>query len=130
MSYLNSNINQNQNNNINKQQSENENYLEEEDDFKNDINDSANYLTFAKNEEIKKEPIYIMTIELEKERSDIIQIFNDSNPEDLAFEFCKKNNLNLKAMGFLSGEIEKLLNKFTLHRKINIKYFYQFLFTI
>lgn len=122
MNYLNKTNNKN---NLYKKQvnhyNENPENYEEEDDFKNDINDdSGNYLTFAKNEENKKEPIYIMTIELERERSDIIQIFNDSSPDDLAFEFCKKNNLNLKAMGFLSSEIEKLLNKFTLNRMFNL----------
>mgnify|MGYP000921512807 CR=1 FL=1 len=115
-------------NNQNNQNKNQENFEEEEDDFKNDINenynnenddkDSGNYITFKnENEKIKRErePIYIMTIELEKERSDIIQIYNDSSPEDLAFEFCKKNNLNLKAMGYLISEIEKLVNKFNLY---------------
>jgi hypothetical protein len=150
--YNNNNINnhyQNQNHYNNQNQ---ENFELDDNDFKKDINDydeqnnSANYLTFKNENEEKekeakkekgtekekeKEPIYIMTIELEKERSDIIQIFNDSSPEDLAFEFCKKNNLNFKAMGYLVSEIDKLVNKFTLYRKLNyFNLLYLFHFTL
>lgn len=84
-----------------------------------DINDEDDNLTFAKEELInKKEPSYVMTIELEKGKSDNIQIYIDSSSDELAFDFCKKNNLNLKAMQFLSGEINKLLAKITIQSKI------------
>jgi len=74
-----------------------------------------NYLAFEQTNELpKKEPSYVMTIELEKGKSELIQIFIDSNPDELAFEFCKKNNLNLNAMKFLSSEIKDLLAKITI----------------
>jgi hypothetical protein len=80
--------------------------------------EDQNFLTFSKKDEItKSEPSYIMTIELEKGKSDIIKIYSDSTSEELAFEFCKKNNLNLKAMQFLSSEIGKLLSKMTIQSK-------------
>ncbi len=83
------------------------------------LNNEDENLTFARMEDlnIKKEPSYIMTIELEKGKSDIIQIYLDSSEDELAFEFCKKNNLNLKAMQFLSSEINKLLSKITIQCK-------------
>ena len=88
-------------------------FLYEEGNF-NIYNDDKN-LTFDRKENLtKNEPSYVMTIELEKGKSDIIKIFIDSSPDELAFEFCKKNNLNLRAMNFLSGEISKLLSKITI----------------
>ena len=100
-------------------------------DFLDDENmnlnsEEENYLTFARTDELKKEPSYIMTIELEKGKSDTIQIYNDSSSEELAFEFCKKNNLNLKAMQFLSSEVNKLLSKMTIQS--NLKLFFVKLF--
>jgi len=82
------------------------------------LNNENETLTFARMEDFnKKEPSYIMTIELERGKSDIIQIHLDSSPDELAFEFCKKNHLNLKAMQFLSSEIEKLIVKITIQCK-------------
>lgn len=82
------------------------------------VNNEDETLTFARMEDLnKKEPSYIMTIELERGKSDIIQIYLDSSPDEVAFEFCKKNNLNLKAMQFLSSEIDRLLAKITIQCK-------------
>lgn len=87
------------------------------------INNDVENLTFNRIDELtKKEPSYVMTIELEKGKSDIIQIFTDSSPDELAFEFCKKNNLNLKAMNFLTAEISKLLSKITIQSKLKRKH--------
>ena len=53
---------------------------------------------------------YIMTIDIEEGKSEKLEIFFDSVPEKLAFDFCKINNLDFEAMQYLIGEINKLLN--------------------
>lgn len=99
-------------------ESRNNNHFENLEEESHNIYNDDNYLTFARTDENKKEPIYVMTIELEKGKSDIIQIYPESSADELAFEFAKKYNLNLKAMKFLSEEINKLLEKITIQSKI------------
>ena len=58
------------------------------------------------------EPIYVMTIELEKGKKDIVKIFANSSPEKLAFDFCKNNDLDHEAMIYLIDEIQALMNRY------------------
>ena len=65
-------------------------------------------------QEIKKieEPIYVMTVELEKGKSENIKIFSNSKPEELAYEFCKRNNLDFSSLSYLTNEIVNLVKDF------------------
>ena len=56
-----------------------------------------------------KTPLYTMTVDLDQERSDKLEIFYDSVPEKVAFQFCKKHNLDFDEMQFLIDEISKLI---------------------
>ena len=62
----------------------------------------------------KHEPIYIMTLELEKGNPEKIEIYPDSNPEYLATYFCKKHNLDYNGLDYLKQKIRNVL-------KLNIK---------
>ena len=55
---------------------------------------------------------YLMTIELEKGKEQVIIINNNTNPEELAFNFSKLYNLNFKAMNYLINEIKKVKQNF------------------
>ena len=55
---------------------------------------------------------YLMTIELEKGKEQILIINNNTNPEELAFNFSKLYNLNFKAMNYLINEIKKVKQNF------------------
>lgn len=59
-----------------------------------------------------REPVYIMTLELDKSKSKKIEIYHDSNPLELAFDFCKENNLDFASLNCLTMEIENLLLQF------------------
>ena len=50
------------------------------------------------NKTISDEPLYVMTIELDEGKSSNVKIFLDSKPEELAFDFCKENNLDYSSM--------------------------------
>ena len=57
---------------------------------------------------LNEEPLYVMTVELEKGKSENIKIFRDSNPDKLAFEFCKIHNLDFSSLTYLTSQIKKL----------------------
>ena len=59
----------------------------------------------------KKEPIYIMTLELEKGNPERIEIYPDSNPEYLATYFCKKHNLDYNGLEYLKQKIKNVLKQ-------------------
>lgn len=58
--------------------------------------------------EITEDPLYVMTVELEKGKSESIRIYSDSKPEELAYEFCKKNNLDFVSLEYLTNQIKSL----------------------
>ena len=56
----------------------------------------------------KEEPIYVMTVELEKGKSESIKIYSDSKPDELAYDFCKLHNLDFSSLTYLTTQIKKL----------------------
>ena len=74
----------------------------------NNSNSENNNLSESNN----KKPIYVMSLELEDGNLAKIKIYSDSNPELLAKEFCKKNNLEPEAAEYLSNQIEMLIEQY------------------
>ena len=72
------------------------------------FNESKNSLKFDDNKK-NEEPVYVMTVELEKGKSENIKIYSNSKPEELAYEFCKKNNLDFSSLSYLTNEILNLV---------------------
>ena len=64
-----------------------------------------------------KEPIYVMTLELDQNNSANLKIYTDSVPYELAYEFCKNNNLDYTSLNYLASEIENLMT--TYNTKMN-----------
>jgi hypothetical protein len=58
-----------------------------------------------------REPVYKLTLELANGVIDKLDIFIDSNPEELAFNFSKQKNLDFTAMNYLLEEIKKLMKR-------------------
>ena len=75
--------------------------------------------TFMKNKKTE-EPIYVMTVELEKGKNESIKIFPSSKPEELAYEFCKNHNLDFSSLSYLTEEISNLFKKFPNEKKDKI----------
>ena len=59
----------------------------------------------------EKEPIYIMTLELEKGKPEKLKIYSDSDPVQIASDFCKEHNLDYNGLDYLKKKIEDLLNQ-------------------
>ena len=61
---------------------------------------------------------FLMTLEDNNGECKQIKIFEDSDPSELAFYFCKENNLDYSSMKYIESNIEEILNKF---KKNNVK---------
>ena len=53
-----------------------------------------------------------MTLECENGKFDQIKIYPDSEPEELAFNFCIQNDLDCSTMKYITQEIKELLIQF------------------
>ena len=82
--------------------------MEEE---KNQLNDNKSNKSLKKSKESNefKEPIYKMTIESEKGRKEIINIYPNSKPEEIAYNFCKENNLDFKTLELMISKVKILI---------------------
>ena len=58
-----------------------------------------------------REAVYVMTLELENQRTEHIKIYSDSDPEELAIKFCMDHKLDPSAKEYLKERIEDLLLK-------------------
>lgn len=97
--------------NINESVNKN-NDLKTQNEISNNANDSyqRNFNNEDYNERLE-EPLYIMTLELERGKSEKLKIYPNSDPLTLAIEFCQVNNLDEDAVKYLASEIENLMNK-------------------
>ena len=116
----------NSNQNLEQNQNETESYIEEEElndmeiQNQNESNNNNEYNTSnnsndnkIKNTEPNNEPIYVMTLALEQGKSEKIEIFSNSDPSELAYNFCSKNNLDYNALDYLKEQITNLLEAYT-----------------
>ena len=67
------------------------------------------------------EPIYRMTIESEKGTKEVISIYPNSKPEEIAYNFCKDNNLDFRTLELMINQIKKLMKSIETENKENIK---------
>ena len=118
-------MNSNSNQSLGQCQNETENDLEEEElndieienqNESNNNNGEDDKITSSgnniKNTESNEEPIYVMTLALEQGKSEKIEIFSNSDPSELAYNFCKKNNLDFNALDYLREQITNLLETY------------------
>lgn len=78
-----------------------------------DINSSLNYSKDNSNE-LKTFSKYKIKMKLEKGKSGEIIITNDSNPEELAYNFCLKNNLNYKYLKIITKKLNNIQKLYLL----------------
>lgn len=64
-------------------------------------------------QEPKKEPMCVMVVELDKGNYQNIKIFEDTKPDELAYEFCKEHGLDVNSLHYLTEKIGNLLSSGT-----------------
>ena len=57
-------------------------------------------------------PFFLMTLEDNNGQCQQIKIYKDSDPSELAFNFCKENNLDFSSMKFIKKNVKKIIKKF------------------
>ena len=82
----------------------------EDEKFENLKEDNDSLNDEKKKENELEDPIYVMTVELEKGKSESIKIYPNSKPDELAFSFCKKYNLDFSSLSYLSTQIKNLID--------------------
>ena len=72
-------------------------------------NDNKNTVT---QKDKDKNYFILMTLEDEKGENRQIKIYKDSDPSELAFDFCKINNLDFNSLKFIKSNIKKTKQRF------------------
>ena len=75
---------------------------------------SKKYDRYEKNgkDELKDIQFYLITLEDNRGENQQLKIFKDSDADEIAFNFCKENNLDYKSMKYIKKSIKKILEKF------------------
>ena len=60
----------------------------------------------------QKKPFFLMTLEDNFGKCKQIKIYQNSNPSELAFNFCKENNLDFSSMKYIKANIKSIVKKF------------------
>ena len=76
----------------------------------NNINDSDNQY-IEQNNENEEVPLGILNLEIEKGVIKQIKIYKNINPDEVAYNFCKENNINFSLTNKIKNEIESLIQK-------------------
>ena len=61
--------------------------------------------------------MYIMNIELQKGITKQLKVYPDSNSAEIAYYFCKENDLDFDSLNQLVAQIEKLQSKFPIQEE-------------
>lgn len=88
--------------------------IQEEENMLHNLEDNNENINMSDSNDKTKsdnEPLYVMSLELAKGKKEQIKIYSNSNSAELAFNFCKANNLDLSALTYLKEEIDKLMVK-------------------
>ena len=59
-----------------------------------------------------KKPFYLMTLEDNNGECKQIKIYQDSDPFELSYNFCKENNLDFESMKYVKKNIKEIIKKF------------------
>ena len=95
---------------ISKLENEEEKKNNKENEYESKSTEDKEYIKISNNFS-KKEPIYIMNLELEKGKPEKIKIFSDSDPNKIASDFCREHNLDYNGLDYLRKKIEALLKQ-------------------
>ena len=73
--------------------------------------DSGNNLT-EENKKEEEEPLAILNLEIEKGVIKQIKLYKNSNSEEVAYNFCKENNIDFSLLNQIKNEIDSLMQKY------------------
>ena len=59
-----------------------------------------------------KKPFFLMTLEDNTGKCQEIKIYQNTNPSELAYNFCKENNLDFSSMKYIKSNIKSIIKRF------------------
>ena len=89
----------------------------EQDDMnkENEITENALLNKYSNN--YKEMPFYLMTLEDNFGECKQIKIYQDSDPFELSYNFCKENNLDFESMKYIKKNIKEIIKRFSDNEK-------------
>ena len=73
--------------------------------------DCENILT-EENKKEEEDPLAILNLEIEKGIIKQIKLYKNSKSEEVAYNFCKENNINFSLLNQIKNEIDSLMQKY------------------
>ena len=80
---------------------------DEKTDIKNSQKKKEELNTYKNNK-----PFYLMTLETSNGEIKQIKIYQNSDPFELSYNFCKDNNLDFESMKYVKKNIKEIVKKF------------------
>ena len=68
----------------------------------------------------EKKPFFLMTLEDNMGKCKQIKIFQNTNPSELAYNFCKENNLDFSSMKYIKSNIKTIVKQFNESKQKSI----------
>ena len=94
----------------------NEDEIEQDDIIKeNDLTEKTLLNKYSNN--YKEMPFYLMTLEDNLGECKQIKIYQNSDPFELSFNFCKENNLDFESMKYIKKNIKEIIKRFSDNEK-------------
>ena len=72
------------------------------------------------NEEENENPIFTLTIELEMGKTEKIDIYQNSDPYNIANNFCIQHNLGISTFQYLKEKIEYLIDEYKNNKNLDV----------
>ena len=89
----------------------------------NTENNSTSYDSITNgNDNDEKKPFFLMTLEDNTGKCQQIKIYQNTNPSELAYNFCKENNLDFSSMKYIKSNIKSIVKKFNESKQKAILY--------
>ena len=89
----------------------------EQDDIIKENNLTENTLLNKYSNNYKEMPFYLMTLEDNFGECKQIKIYQDSDPFELSYNFCKENNLDFESMKYIKKNIKEIIKRFSDNEK-------------
>ena len=90
----------------------NDDDIEQDDIIKeNDLKENTLLNKYSNN--FKEMPFYLMTLEDNYGECKQIKIYQNSDPFELSYNFCKENNLDFESMKYIKKNIKEIIKRFS-----------------
>lgn len=95
---------------LSNKENNNDNITDDNKTKKGETASDATLLNIKKIQNIDSDPIVLIDIEIKNGKKKTVKVNKKTKPDEFAYDFCKKNNLNFQSMKDISLQIEKAIS--------------------